>query len=658
VNKKAISPALIMPAVIALVIVVSLIAFLASPNIRFTLIGIALIGVTLIFIAPSAVSGDFTREKLIFLMFMIFIGVGIMFVPKLGLFQQTAFDNPTLCSGQVLNIDPDISLQFNGQLGKQVIRAVYSTLPSGECLTLKLRADQIDSSIDGFQANGDILLNVKLVDQGTSYTINQDNSQLFKKVRFENTGFELLCTASDCNSANYIASGYTGVDESGDCFCFYEDDKGRGGDFQPGFKYEWTADIQVGNLEKLTLFDRSQGNKLSGRMGDIAFAKWGGSLVGGSGFSGMQSLKDAYKPFSNNQWRIIDNGIYPITLNPQYTSVRSALDGCELSGLCGDEFLQVTAYNALFDQETVDQVLTFPQEQDIILAGGAQIISNTLTLIFQSPVVYPQFTIDIDAEEVGIFVSVGEPEVQCPANFDIKSGETKTADFVLKNINLDFSGSFTYRFECGGGSQSFVPTPPQTVVAGSSLNIKGTFGRTVENNGTITTDCKFIAEETNCLNNPFCDSSGLQTSDFCEFSYNSTFESGCTEGETRCEGGNLEKWTCQNDQSWIKEGCVYGCIVENENAICRTKEQAETSGSGNISGKLDCIPFLETEITTTTKDCGLLSWRKVLGSCKEVTTQRCGVGSAFVLTLFGVIGLAFLIALFAIPKKKKKKRKK
>lgn len=81
--------------ILAVVIAIALISFLASPSIRFTLIGIALIAGIIIYVIPATLSGDFTGNKIAFIIILFLIAIVIMFLPEFGLFQQTGFSSDT-----------------------------------------------------------------------------------------------------------------------------------------------------------------------------------------------------------------------------------------------------------------------------------------------------------------------------------------------------------------------------------------------------------------------------------------------------------------------------------------------------------------------------------------------------------------------------------
>ncbi len=126
-------------------------------------------------------------------------------------------------------------------------------------------------------------------------------------------------------------------------------------------------------------------------------------------------VKDTYKPFSNNQFRMIDEGGFNI-LDTNYNTARTNLIDCETdpSYNCATVINAALGYNTVFDSDTIDQTTQWSLDEPAILNYGAQIFSNELSAILQDPIAYPTFRLEIDVAEVGIFQTVGsKPVVTC-----------------------------------------------------------------------------------------------------------------------------------------------------------------------------------------------------------------------------------------------------
>ena len=80
-NKKGIAITGMLIAFIA--VIVGIIAFFVSATMRWTFIGIGIIGLTLIYVIPSAMKGEFTRAKAGFILIIILIGIFIIFMPRI-----------------------------------------------------------------------------------------------------------------------------------------------------------------------------------------------------------------------------------------------------------------------------------------------------------------------------------------------------------------------------------------------------------------------------------------------------------------------------------------------------------------------------------------------------------------------------------------------
>ena len=92
-NNKGIVPALLIPAAIAiLILVVGLVAgfkVLFSTSYLFYGIGILVLVLSFIYVLPAAMSGDFNKQKRNFLFLMLLLGVAFIALPLTGITQST-----------------------------------------------------------------------------------------------------------------------------------------------------------------------------------------------------------------------------------------------------------------------------------------------------------------------------------------------------------------------------------------------------------------------------------------------------------------------------------------------------------------------------------------------------------------------------------------
>ena len=90
-NKKGFALTGIM--IIAFLVVIGVVSFLVSPTIRYTIIGVGIISLTIYMTITKGISGEITRQGLILIIIFLIIGVFVMFIPKIELFQMTGFDS-------------------------------------------------------------------------------------------------------------------------------------------------------------------------------------------------------------------------------------------------------------------------------------------------------------------------------------------------------------------------------------------------------------------------------------------------------------------------------------------------------------------------------------------------------------------------------------
>ncbi|MFA5764488.1 MAG: hypothetical protein WC915_06800, partial [archaeon] len=479
------------------------------------------------------------------------------------------------CSGQVLSIDSAQIYTSSDLGGKKVIRVTYSTLPSSECLNIKIDPSSINNALSSsdkskFKATNTIYGDIKLTKSQKIYNINEISSEVFKTIGLDLLpGYNALlkpCWDSNCKnsfSSTFASNMYSGSLWSvtaDKCVCSSDLPKGINGEFSVSESLRWETQIDIAG-QSITLTP----TKTSDRIGNIAFVKWSGNFASNDQLGSITN-RQAYKPYSDNQWRMIDYGTYT-DLNNKYSTLRSSLISCDsIGGQCETSVDSAYGFNSEFDSKTSNKLQTWINGNSLV--ESATISSNQMIVNLNSPIVYPTFTLDIDASEVGIFITSGEPDVTCPVINDVLvSGQTKDVIINLKNIGSD-SGSFDYSVSCDKGSQYVQPSPPQQINAGSNININTRLGLTVTS-GTDTSHCTVNTRDINSLK-----------SDSCTFSYTSQHQSQCTAGTKSCEIGNTELWTCRIDGNYDTQKCQYGCWFNNGEYSCKAQDESNNSNNG------------------------------------------------------------------------------
>lgn len=664
-NKKAFAPILaagggFIILAVALIIIIGAIAFLASSAIRYTLIGVAIIGMTFIYVIPSAISGEFNKNKIFFVLILMVIGVFFIVLPKTNLIQQTAI--PTSCSGgQVLSISSAIKTYSSG-LQKDVIRVEFSTLPQAECIDIKwnevdlenkLKQTGVDFDVQKSSLGDIILYNYKKI-----YNIRQQTTGTYEKIGFTNIapgGIFEGCSNDHCRDK--IPTGAILIDSIqnnptlGRCNCVHKYNYGYPAEFQSSEEYVWDTKIKIDGEGETTLFSHGVNDvKLTDNIGNNVFVAWSGNRVTNTNLGSIP--RGAFLPINSQVYRMNSDSSSYTTERDRLTELKNDLTNrCNnLFSNCITETNNMAEYNTDLDLKTSSSNLqNWAAGESFVNAEATEIINNKLFVDLKTPTLYPTFTLDIVASEIGIFVTTGKPEVTCPANVnDLISGQTKFAEFGIKNIGQS-NGAFQYTLICDKGSQVLSPAPPQSISTGNSLNVRATLGLTVPEQGSLSSNCVFTAKESNTLE-----------TDSCVFSYTSTYQGQCANGTKSCEVGNTELWTCNADGSFTKEECENSCATDGTTSFCKTSADGDgtDSDADQNETKVECIPFVESKVIKEGVDKGLFGWRSLLNSEKQFTTTSCVVSGAFIITIFGGVILIIVIMILSMKPKKGDQRKK
>lgn len=561
------------------------------------------------------------------------IGIVLLLIVTGVIISQTNLFAIGDCGGTVLSID-NADIVFSNELQKDVIRVVYSTVPTSECLRIRLTKSSIENLLPGFDVTDERTGDIFLTKNDKVFQLAQQ-SGVYREIEVENRGFNLLCTIGGCSNSQAFSAFRDG--SNGDCICYSDKDVGREGEILASTDLIWETTIEIDGVGEVKLDQ----NTLSGAIGNVAFVKWAGNL--GANGDVTQPDRDSYFHLANNQYSMVDDGVFA-QVDVARTLLRGELIQCNtFSGNCpspGTHELQALGYNQLVAEKTINGLSNWVNVEPRV--KDAQIINNELEVILASPAFYPTFTLDIAADFVGVFISVGEPEVTCPADFAMNSGDRETQDVVIKNIGSN-SGAFSWNIDCGSGSTTSNLLPPQTIPNGGSITI-GVDHMLIVGEGTETAACTFTAVELNTLEE-----------DSCTYSFDSTHVSTCTLDERACAEGNTQLWTCLADGTYKKDVCEFGC--GQINGVIQCLGQAATCGVTG-SACTDTTPCCQNAglmcsddniciVDSDDKDCEpWLKAPRVLGGATIIPNIYCKFIKPAILTISIVIGiLAFFVGL-------------
>ena len=488
---------------------------------------------------------------------MVIILVGVFFL--VGGSSSNLLSSYDTCSGgTILSVD-DVSITSSNDLGGQkVVRVLFDSLTTGECLDIKVtESDLEDLQDDGFEVQDGIVGDIEITKKQQEFDLLKNTDKYFKLIT-KDIGNSLTKSPSNCGQEDglNLLGGYYQLGLFGNrVICVYGEEQGTGGRILSGSSLLWETKVSIGG-RSTTL----NNNILESNIGSIASVKWAGNGLGSSLLDNPDY--DLFFDYTKNKFLLIDEGTYNI-VNREFHDVLSNLGaGYAIRASVANQW--IINYNNNLEQFTKDKFNEWVDDEPLV--GSVTADENKLIVDLNSNVIYPKFTLDILAEEVGIFQTTGKPKVTCPSgSISLNSGDTKVVSASLKNEGGS-SASFGYYVECNDGSYSVSPDAPQTIGSGSSKTIRITLGNLVSE-GTERTNCKFEAYSFNGNDR-----------DTCYFEFDSTFTSSCHEGEKSCEDSNTKLYTCDDVGTYDITNCEFGCESYGTDYRCKLSDEICNNG--------------------------------------------------------------------------------
>lgn len=463
--------------------------------------------------------------------------------------------------------------------GKNVIRVTAIANKAGECLSIDWGASEIkeelkESTGQDYNVNKGIFGELNLVKQEQIFKISKTNRAIIPKISSSNIGTLNLCTQDTCVSRGYtntfasLRRGGSLDDPSFACICYYPQNYAEDGRVDEGSQRNTIVDFSITGLG-ITRLDR---NTQSGKISDKAFIKWqydglSTNWLGNPNYDGALIYNKA-------DWILVDRGSYDIIFD-EYDKLDSedGLSSCGITKYNGNQDKCVDQYNSLVDSKLQNRLLNYiNNNKDLI--ETAFFNGNQLLTTLSTPITYPVFTIDIDAQAIGIYLVQGKPDVTCPSGtISGNSGQTTNPTFTVKNL-ANSPAVFGLSLSCVNAFGSITDNRQQ-FGALEQKNIIGVNTMTVTpTEKEKTSVCTFKAYDINSLEE-----------DSCTYNYKAVAVLGCTpEGSKLCSNNNEKLLTCQKDGSYSEEKCEFGCESFENTYRCKPK------GDDDIIGK--CEPTL------------------------------------------------------------------
>lgn len=232
-------------------------------------------------------------------------------------------------------------------------------------------------------------------------------------------------------------------------------------------------------------------------------------------------------------WQLVDDGVAD--------SLGSSLDqfaACAASWYYKDDMLN-NCWD-VYQERLVSRLAS--RNNDYLdtesIAGSLSFITGTMEVELTSPSFVPTFTIDLNAESVGIVKLSGKPDiVQCIPNIVFESAGSKQATARVKNVGSQ-EGSFDFAIDCDNSymdgqanSMDFSSGQTKTVYVQLSGGNPG--------EDTNEARCEFIVTDSNNEDN----------TDSCFFNFDVEYDPAtgdCVAGETMCSPDGKTLFTCED----------------------------------------------------------------------------------------------------------------
>jgi len=119
-----------------------------------------------------------------------------------------------VCTGGQVLAKSDVSLSSSAELDKEVVRVLFSTMQTGECLTINVGKSELQGNFDEeeFLVTDPIMGEIWLTKKMKEYNLFEDNTETFFKFateRFDASGIITICSDNKCNERQIFPSERT-----------------------------------------------------------------------------------------------------------------------------------------------------------------------------------------------------------------------------------------------------------------------------------------------------------------------------------------------------------------------------------------------------------------------------------------------------------------
>jgi len=479
------------------------------------------------------------KEKNIFIILGIFVAIVLLIGAILQFTGTVNFLSITPLS--ISNVD---IIDGGGKI------LVYARQGGGSELSIDFTPSALNSFLEskGFKATKSSRLTAKFIDQNIRIPFSTSETE-YNTVKLlkspKSIGFRFSCTTSTCKKQGYT-NAVVAYTDGLKCYCVEDFNNGYTLSFNSGysskaFKVEWNLDGQT------KIMDSDVG---SVNFGSAAIIKWQGSLLG-SNTIGVPNY-DIFHVGSS--WYLIDKNA-DSRVSSAYSTFTSCVNKPTLTksqyDSCRASYYNVV--NAQISSKDSDYEGEVPNVRSVSFDYGFMNVN------LEIPTFLPTYTIELDADKVGIVRLMGIPKiVECPSDQLFSEAGSKNINFRVRNDGTTEAGFRAYT-ECStlisSNSQEFDIDDGQTKSV--SLLLSGGNTGTTTNRGS----CKLIVKDANS-----------NKQDSCSFNVEVEYKSGitdCVGDESTCSPDGRTIYQCV-DGFWEQNDCNPGtvCSYSGGKAVC------------------------------------------------------------------------------------------
>jgi len=448
-----------------------------------------------------------------------------------------------------------------------------------------------------------IPITIKLEKQTAKFSISKTSSETFYNVKYKDRGRLTSCSVSSCQNELGSSIKVIGISRSPTlvCMCVYIEQEGITGKFINDRSIDYSVSINVdGNIQDLT---RDQ-NELSFNNNKIKVSGFG-SL---NNFDEINAPTSWYALFTNSKYsKLISTSAYNSQENNfkefkscmGYSTSASFWDVAKsplsylLSSIksVGSVSTCVNNYRNKVNSYLFDQMDSYKSSKVSYYADSSDIYfeGDNLVINLKTPSVYPTFTIEMEAESVGIIKLKGKPKCENPKDVTINSGTSLTEMIRVTNIG-EADGSFSGSVSCNGEVSGTISE--SYFEKGETKDMRISISASNTNQGTFNSNCVYTIKDRG---------SGETTT--CSNTINVKYQSGivCTPpGSFSCEGDNLMKCSSEGTEKLLEKVCPSGCL----NNYCVGEIKNDTTSSTDCKS---CSQWLMNIFKSKEKECSSTS---------------------------------------------------